>query len=93
MPESEIVKRRPGPPLGSQNHLKHGLRACDAGNTDMRRREDKAVAATIKTLEEDLEQDLSASGTGCVRACGVDQHDLHCRMEHVYLRNLRNPRR
>jgi hypothetical protein len=47
-------KRRPGPPLGSQNHLKHGLYARDAGRIDLRTKLDKAVVATISAIEVDL---------------------------------------
>jgi hypothetical protein len=54
MSDAEVIKPRFGAPFGNKNGQKHGLYAKDAGHVDMRRREDRAVSAALRAIEEDL---------------------------------------
>jgi hypothetical protein len=54
MSDAAISKPLGGAPPANKNAQKHGLYAKDAGQVDMRRREDRAVAAALQAIEDDF---------------------------------------
>jgi hypothetical protein len=64
-----------GAPKGNRNARKHGLYAQDARQIDMRRREDRAVFAAIRAIEEDL-GDITAAKRLILDGIGRKLRDL-----------------
>jgi hypothetical protein len=54
MSDAAVSKPLGGAPVGNKNAQKHGLFAKDAHRVDMRRRENRAVAAALRAIEDDL---------------------------------------
>ncbi len=71
-------KRARGAQTGNRNARKHGLYAADARRVDLRRREDRAVFETLRTIEGDLGgvEEISSQRHVILEAIGRKLRDL-----------------